>query len=596
MRYELYIDNQHVDMAQEDIVLNYKSNILSPIDKILSNHSYTIKLRKTERNLKLVQCADMPSSQSSFAYTNHRATLYREGIEVVSNAIVVLLEISKEIQISLTWGNLSHLAPLIKGGKNLRDMDYGEVEGQDFVFWDEYKLKPPFAYYNIELMSEKVPYHRVHSKQPLVLSVNDILQRIARDLGIKIESNIPNDAVLPMLSFRMSPKEEEKSKCRFTGATLEKVNDAWRINLSKNISNEFAKASGTFSKHYDNTKLRLAIYCKCRNVGSSMTAISLGVYDGDKNVEDKLIERLEEASEVYDEQGIWHYYFENEIELDVTTRISFYLDTTMDMRLEEFELYSELMPGTIVQSRRENTEYHTYCKLYYNVNLPDMTQLDFIKSIIQIFCLIVVPTDVGIKLIPFGEVLRTGNVVDWTDKIVNKSDSAQKIEFRLSDLAQHNYMKFQKDQDVKGNYDYTLDINNETLPYERTLVSSAFGACDKFYDAKQWGDVYQIPLFDSKGVPKQSAAPRIMFVTDVNGQQKLVFKDWKQLVYDYYFDFEKFTEEPKVLTEEVFLSSADLKNLDLAVPVYLRQYGNYFAVLEIKTSKTDLCKVKLLKI
>lgn len=31
-------------------------------------------------------------------------------------------------------------------------------------------------------------------------------------------------------------------------------------------------------------------------------------------------------------------------------------------------------------------------------------------------------------------------------------------------------------------------------------------------------------------------------------------------------------------------------------PVYLRQYGTYFAILEIKTGDNNLCDVKLLKL
>ena len=53
MRYELYIDERRVDLSDDNIALNYKSNLLSDITKIVSNNSYTIKLPKTSNNMAL---------------------------------------------------------------------------------------------------------------------------------------------------------------------------------------------------------------------------------------------------------------------------------------------------------------------------------------------------------------------------------------------------------------------------------------------------------------------------------------------------------------------------------------------------------------
>ena len=51
IRDELYINGDKVDVGDTDISLNYKSNLLTDISKIVSNNSYTIKLPKTAKNL-----------------------------------------------------------------------------------------------------------------------------------------------------------------------------------------------------------------------------------------------------------------------------------------------------------------------------------------------------------------------------------------------------------------------------------------------------------------------------------------------------------------------------------------------------------------
>ena len=43
MRDELYIDGTKVDMGESGVSLEYRSNILTDISKIVSNFSYTIK-------------------------------------------------------------------------------------------------------------------------------------------------------------------------------------------------------------------------------------------------------------------------------------------------------------------------------------------------------------------------------------------------------------------------------------------------------------------------------------------------------------------------------------------------------------------------
>ena len=51
-----------------------------------------------------------------------------------------------------------------------------------------------------------------------------------------------------------------------------------------------------------------------------------------------------------------------------------------------------------------------------------------------------------------------------------------------------------------------------------------------------------------------------------------------------------------VITERLNLSDLDILDFDETKPVYLAQYGAYFAVLEIKTTSSGYCEVTMIEL
>ena len=87
--------------------------------------------------------------------------------------------------------------------------------------------------------------------------------------------------------------------------------------------------------------------------------------------------------------------------------------------------------------------------------------------------------------------------------------------------------------------------------------------------------------------------PRILILSGTDG----VFEplSWENLLDDYYSTYREFVNRPKIIKEYVMLNPVELKNLDLTVPVYLRQYGSHFAIVNIRTKDNDICECELLK-
>ena len=94
--------------------------------------------------------------------------------------------------------------------------------------------------------------------------------------------------------------------------------------------------------------------------------------------------------------------------------------------------------------------------------------------------------------------------------------------------------------------------------------------------------------------------PRIFgFTYDDNGTRQLSFLEdmaGDRALRKYHAAFQSVISRPVQISVNVRLHELDLAQLDLTRPVYLGQYGKYYAILKIQTSETDLCKVELLQL
>ena len=81
---QLYIDGELADIDENTkITLNYKSNLFRDVTKIVSNNSYTVKLPKTVRNMKIFKHVKL---DDRFPYKEHSVKYLRSGVEVIKNA------------------------------------------------------------------------------------------------------------------------------------------------------------------------------------------------------------------------------------------------------------------------------------------------------------------------------------------------------------------------------------------------------------------------------------------------------------------------------------------------------------------------------
>lgn len=244
-------------------------------------------------------------------------------------------------------------------------------------------------------------------------------------------------------------------------------------------------------------------------------------------------------------------------------------------------------------------------------NLPEIKIVDFVKFLAAItgtFPLQSSSDDVS--FVPIAQIwANMGNALDWTRKVIPSynNDKPKQLDFKLSDWAQKNWYRWAEDDKVIGNYDGVIEIADETLDQTRDVITFPFAASDgnsipTYERAKASGTfggsaitdniVYEEPQYNE-------CKPRIMVVgEDGNGKAVLSFNglNMQTIIEDKYAQLAASMQAAKVVKENVKLSNVEILNFDETKPVFLQQYGSYFAVLEIKAADNGVAEVTMLKI
>lgn len=222
MKNELYIDNKAVDIDDNtNITLNFKSNLFTEVSKIVSNNTYSIKLPMTVRNRKVIEHAHLPACSTRFPRINHKGRYLRNGVEIVSDASVTLMEVSDTIDVAMAWGNVSAFAEIVNGDRTLQDLSYGMVENEDYIVWSkELSNSPrlPWLSYGFKNDEPNAWFH------PAV-SAKWILDKISKDSGVKFvipesRQGFVERLVIPLLTRNDAQKQMETGIINLVCATL----------------------------------------------------------------------------------------------------------------------------------------------------------------------------------------------------------------------------------------------------------------------------------------------------------------------------------------------------------------------------------------
>ena len=605
-RDELYINNTKADLNKTDITLSYKSNLLTDISKIISNRSYTIRLPKTAKNLALIECSHLPSSISRYPYLKHKGTLLRNGIEMIKNANVVLLETSETIEVALTWGNVTNFAGVVNDGKKLTDITHGTVEGVDWVIWSNKgsnSAQFPLIDYGFNSGDPNVWYHPV-------VTVKWILDKIQEQSGVTF--NFPSDKltvinkmIIPLLTRNDSEELYSKYPINLVGTGIGRDNrvvNYFGLNINFNGDDTQRKYGETIDYQQQNSTVKAYRISydsdKSHIKGTVMTVFRSTTISIDYLTVELWMDRTSIATfrpiSYQVNNNLWTVGFN----IDCTFNTS--AGQTISLGLLSgrgyFSSASDAGSNTnlnLTLSARGEISFGE--KFPIVPNLPDIKQIDFIKAVASMVGLFALPDgENGIKFIPFDNLsANKSKAVDWTNRVIMAYNSVtpRNLQYTLDNIAQNNWFRYKEDDNVMGNYDGNIQVDDATIEYERDAITLPFSACSTK------GGVAYIPLYsynEEGELEYNKTNPRILLLDGTKG----IFKglEWTTLIANNYQTYKGLINNAKVVTEYIRLNSIELRDLEMDIPVYLAQYGCYLAIIEITTKENDICECKLLKL
>lgn len=247
-------------------------------------------------------------------------------------------------------------------------------------------------------------------------------------------------------------------------------------------------------------------------------------------------------------------------------------------------------------------------------NLPEISVTDFVKTLNLLTGTFPLQSFTGgvVRMVSVEALWQNvAKAVDWSRYLIplDVTNTPRKVEFTLDGWAQHNRYKWKEDEGVTGNgYNGDLRVDNETLEREQTKFELPFAATngDQIILLETDGSTGTFMGGGSQTATTQSTGtssrvdvePRLMgVVRDAEGKAQLTFNiDLQGILDGKYARYAGIIARPYVVTERFYLRDMDILRFDESVPVYLAQYGAYFAVLQLNVSADGYTEAEMIKI
>ena len=592
MKEELYIKGESVDLGDSEITLNFKSNLLGDISKITASNSYTIKLPRTNKNIRLLGFPDVAGHESYMMRDYFNAEYYRNGIKLF-DAKAVLISCSEDgFDVALTWGMSEKFIQLMNDDKSIQEFadmalpwnssttyDNGLVNGQ---------LSHGYIRHNagidVDSNRDKIFIH------PSVNCMR-LLEEIASYYGLTMDWGSYKQYIellyLPLISQKAS------SKYNFFEANITGTLDSdikyvkfTQINRVDGINISNTETYGDVVRIYETSldwELDILIYTNKHN---TLNVVELAFYSNAQ-----YIKSLQISS---NDIGLCAY--KGVIPFDITE----YSNITIRIRINNGALLGIIK--SYIKIFSEDVQSVSYNQYYpIGSNLPDISVVDFIKQICWLFGLFAIKSDTGVSFISVNKIIdNRDKAVDWSKKLVPTGWAAKETSYTFGDFAQKNYFRYEENENAKSAEGYMV-VQNKTLDYEKDLVKLPYTA------GGDNGDMRAVPYFkwsdDGTTVELEDCGDRIMQLVisfDSQGKEdaRLDFSDLKFQNRVSRFglsSYQDLIKSPFVIKDTFRLTEIDLKNLDYTIPVYIERYAAFFAIISIK-SQGDYSECELLKL
>lgn len=293
-----------------------------------------------------------------------------------------------------------------------------------------------------------------------------------------------------------------------------------------------------------------------------------------------------------------------EIDLEEGDIVTFEMKHPKNQRLMGLKCYNGRLSASIKQS--DEVPYGGNFPI--GKNLPDIKVTDFLKCICILTSTFPSQRFIGGTL-TFADIVSLweakAQAVDWTKKLIPSEacNHPRQTDFSVEDYCQHNIYKWKEDDTVYQQHDADMEIDNKTLEYTQDVCTLPFAATDgnriPIYEWESKQSTFGRTTITRQVATKYKACKdRIVNLTKNDaGYAELAFNIDLQDIFDNKLKkLRKTIANPHQITERFNLSDLEILNFDETKPVYLAQYGAYFAVLEVKTTSSGYCEVTMIEL
>ncbi|MFZ4401982.1 MAG: hypothetical protein ACOYO1_18275 [Bacteroidales bacterium] len=637
---QLYIDNILMDIAEVSIPLNFQCSEVADLTGIISNFSYSIKLPKTANNLQAIEQAQEFSNETDYALVKHTGRYYINGIPIFENAEVRVFRVIDQIEIAILFGNYGLFSEIEK--VKLTEL----TTITDVLMWNYALAATTNAGWAIADYGDTVINGLIHAERmrpyvkvkslfdaiiPSYVMPTPISDKIAiLNLPLLSEnSNADNlddilvaasggaDVVVLDTSTPVGTTKSTTATWLWFYSSSDVYNLYHKINgLGQSIGWVIIPKDGWYSVEliiniyglmptggYGNYRFDCVLL---NNEGEQYLGDTDISYDGFSYANLNL-----STSAVYLKKNNYHLLI-NAV-FNRTVNWGGYPDDFVAAKIASTSHFE----FSYLQDDPRNKDTKTAYKLKYPVlpNLPNVSQKDFIKSIMQLFGMMVYINDGVPNFFTFKEVYENfDNAYDWSDNLILTDKFQTNIDFS-SDVAEINYLKYKKD-DKLSNVDYgnsSIPAINQFLKEKDIVVNQVFSATENSEDLIDLSNNHfsqcKLPVWErqTNGYKLATVTPRICqdsiesinlgmataygeptgiapgitsrhvhrFENDGNG---LIYDD---LIQNYWQEYSGVINKFKQCKLKFILPPKEIINFKFDIPIYLQQYSRYFFVKKI---------------
>lgn len=660
---ELYINGELVDLGDDTVIAITKQvNEIGDISSLLGDLTNEFTLPYTQTNNLIFGLSNKLQSGSTIPYTRLEAKFVDRGVEVISNGAAILRSADDGYKVVIYHNNSGSLQDL--EGKRLRDLTFTEFNH----IWNTAAIHASrvntegYIYPIIDYGRMSNSGVSIETKELFpAFFVHTIITKIFEDIGWTVEGNILTDTrylnfliAWSMDDFIHSDEQLELFKLDAVFPTSQVFNylassgnQIYDVDLddSTNVVNgkyvvpatglqsfEFimegtyttsAGTGGGQMQHQIYNYTTSTVILNAETV-STFTPSSSGGIDGTLGGAIWSVDDVEVT--VGDEIGL--RITMADVALDVTITVK--KNTSVDLTGNFSFFRNVLLTNKILTNN----------PFKLSDQLPDMTQVDFLKSVFAMMGIIPQSQSYNQTVILKGlDDLLTNDSTDMSERYSESQDDP--IEFSESSFAQNNLFRYIQDDGVSlelGNY--SIPSNNTSLPIENVYVDLPFGSSNDVLRLVFGANKLSVPLIKkvyyavNDGIQVNTVEQMLFYPTTtrvvVLDRQDLSFNlhyngngfgdadidedeniplcyfsksgevnnlDWETLTGDYYNVLTQMLINYKRIIANFTLKSPDIENFDHFKSWYLSKYSAKFFPMRISNYKNgQKTSVELVKI